>query len=456
MNSSLSSTTIFGLLGISFFLLGCVNNSDFDRRQLLCIDENISNSTIEQVINLYVDQTIQIQEDLIIEGYVVSSDKAGNFFNVLYFQDSPTNPNAGLILEFELRDSHLFFGIGQHIFINLKGLYLGKTRGVFKIGGVFTSFGNRSVGRLPNNVIFDHLSISCETSSVVVPNLVSVLDFNETMVNTLVSIENLEFVDEEIGQPFAELELETKRNLVDCDDNELVLLNSGYSDFQAETLPDGRGTLTGILSLEGNEFQLIIRDTEDIVFDQERCAELIDEFTSRAVFISELADPDNNAGARFVEIYNSSSESLSLKGWSLVRYTNDNTEVSSTIDLSDFSIGGEGFLVISPNADEFELVYGFMPDIAVGTNSPADSNGDDNLVLVDPFGSIIDIFGIVGEDGSGTAHEFEDGRAVRNLDIVEGNIIFTANEWLIYNDTGSNGTINLPQNAPADYNPGSR
>ncbi len=72
------------------------------------------------------------------------------------------------------------------------------------------------------------------------------------------------------------------------------------------------------------------------------------------------------------------------------------------------------------------------------------------------MGQSIDIFGIVGEDGSGTAHEFEDGRAVRNLDIVEGNIIFTGNEWLIYNDTGGNGTINLPQNAPADYNPGSR
>ena len=124
--------------------------------------------------------------------------------------------------------------------------------------------------------------------------------------------------------------------------------------------------------------------------------------------------------------------------------------------MSNFTIGGEGFLVISPNAAEFEIVYGLVPDIAVGTNSPADSNGDDNLVLLDPFGAIIDIFGIIGEDGSGTSHEFEDGRATRNLVILEGNPVFTASEWQIFNDTGGSGTINLPQNAPSDFNPGSR
>ncbi|MGS0525996.1 hypothetical protein ACU8V7_13305 [Zobellia nedashkovskayae] len=83
-----------------------------------------------------------------------------------------------------------------------------------------------------------------------------------------------------------------------------------------------------------------------------------------------------------MELYNSSGEDISLKGWKLKRYTNANTEVSSEIDLSGLTINANGFLVISPNADEFETVYGFAPDLGVGTNSPADSNGDDNLQLV--------------------------------------------------------------------------
>ena len=113
-------------------------------------------------------------------------------------------------------------------------------------------------------------------------------------------------------------------------------------------------------------------------------------------------------------------------------------------------------MIISPNAEEFELVYGFAPDLGVSTNSPADSNGDDNLELVDPFGTIIDMFGVIGEDGSGTNHEFEDGRAVRNSNIMVGNPVYTFSEWTIFNDTGDAGTTKLPQNAPEDFTPGVR
>ena len=64
-----------------------------------------------------------------------------------------------------------------------------------------------------------------------------------------------------------------------------------------------------------------------------------------------------------------------------------------------------------------------------------------------------DVFGIVGEDGSGTNHEFEDGRAVRNDEVVEGNPVYTFSEWTIYNDTGAEETIQEPKNAPEDFTP---
>jgi hypothetical protein len=92
----------------------------------------------------------------------------------------------------------------------------------------------------------------------------------------------------------------------------------------------------------------------------------------------------------------------------------------------------------------------------VGTNSPADSNGDDNIALIDPFGTVVDIFGVIGEDGSNTNHEFEDGKAERRIEVISGNSVFTESEWIIYNDMGNNGTINLPQNAPLDFTPGVR
>ncbi|QCX02133.1 lamin tail domain-containing protein [Aggregatimonas sangjinii] len=445
-------SVLFGL----FLLFACVKDKNFDLPTKSCSTDLIANTTYAEVKALYQDETFQIQDDLIIEGYVVSSDEAGNFFSVLYFQDSPVDPKEGFQIELDVRDSHLFYPIGSKIIINLKGLYLGRSKGVFKIGGVFTSFGNVSVGRLPAAIVDNHIFVSCEEVTDMVPTSINITDVEENLTNTLVRLNDVEILEEQLSESFAVPKEETERTLTNCNDNELILVNSGFSDFQAELLPQENGSITGVLLRENDNYFLAIRDLADIEFDNERCADLVDEFTATTIFISELADPDNNSGARFVELYNSDEQALSLKGWMLRRYTNDNTEVSSTIDLSAFVIAPQSTLVVSPNEAEFESVYGFAPDLGVGTNSPADSNGDDNLELIDPFGTVIDTFGIVGEDGTGTDHEFEDGRALRRVEITEGNPIYTSSEWIVFNDSGDSGTVNQPQIAPEDFSPGLR
>lgn len=449
-------TTSISRIFIFLCLSACVKDRNFDAPEESCTFDLVANTTYAEVKNLYEDATFQIQEDLVIEGYVISSDKAGNFFSVLHFQDKAIDPTEGFQIEIDVRDSHLFYPEGTRIFIKLKGLYLGKSKDVFKIGGVFTSFGNVSVGRLPASVVDDHIVVSCDEPIAIRPSQVSLDDLAKNLTNTLVQFENVEVLSEEIGEIFAIEREETERTLTDCNNNRIILLNSGFADFRAELLPEGNGTITGVMLRENDSYRLAIRELKDIDFGQERCENLNDEFTSDQIFISELADPDNNTGARFVELYNSNSAPLSLKGWTLRRYTNDNTEVGSSIDLTGFSIGGESTFILTPNPQEFELVYGFSPSLGVPTNSPADSNGDDNLELVDPFGTVIDVFGVVGEDGTGTNHEFEDGRAVRNPDVINGNPSFTFSEWTIYNDSGGAGTIDLPQIAPDDFTPGVR
>lgn len=436
-------------------LMGCVKDRNFESPEGSCVSGWEPNATYTQVKELYVDGTLQIQDDLIIEGYVVSSDREGNFFSSLHFQDSPENPSEGFQLEFDIRDSHLIYPVGSKIYLKLKGLYLGKQQGVYTLGGVYTSFGNLSVGRLPASIVSQHLFMACGQQVSISPLEVDLEGLEDHMVNTLIKLMDVEVIEEELGSTYAEAEEETERTLIDCDDNQIILLNSGYSDFQSSILPSGSGTVVGVLLAENGDFKVVVRSVNDMDLGNERCAEVVDEFTSNAIFISELADPDNNTGARFVELYNAGTEVLSLKGWSLRRFTNANTEISSTIDLSGFEIASESTFLIAPNASEFETVYGFVPDMGVGSNSPADSNGDDNLQLVDPFGTVIDTFGVIGEDGSGTDHEFEDGRALRKPEIIHANPTFTFNEWLIYNDTGASGTTAQPQNAPTDFSPGS-
>ena len=455
MNFRINNICIIALMALCL-LMACDKGKDFKAPKTNCQADLSANITMAELKALYIDELLQIQEDWVLEGYVVSSDLAGNFFGTLHIQDSPTNPTQGLQLEIDLRDSHLFYEVGSKILLKTKGLYLGMSKGVIKMGGVFSAFGNATVGRLPASIVGQHLISSCDPIQALEPNRTTIGELDDSMISTLIQLNNMEVLLEEVGQAFAVKEEETIRKLTNCEDLELELLNSGYSNFQADPLPEGNGTIIGVLIKDNKDYQLVIRDTLDIGFTAVRCEDLVDEFTSTKLFISELADPDNNAGARFVELYNSDSELLDLKGWTLRRFTNANTEASSTIDLSGFVVEGNSTFVISPNALEFELVYGFQPDHYVSTNSPADSNGDDNLQLVDPFGNVIDSFGVVGEDGTGTNHEFEDGRAVRNENVTAANPIFLFSEWILFNDSGEAGTIDQPQNAPEDFNPGIR
>ena len=434
----------------------CLRSDDWEAPSTTCNTNIKANTTIQKVCDQYQGSTIKILEDLVLEGYVISSDESGNFFNTIHIQDMANNPTKGITIEVDLRDSYLRFSPGDKVYIHLKGLYIGRTKGVFKLGSSYTSFGNLIVGRIPTHAIGKHIEKSCDKESAVVPFVTTVDDLEFQNANTLITIENIEFSEEELGESYAVAEEMTKQILIDCNDQQLLLLNSGYADFSQEELPKGMGAITGIYYPENEVPQLIVRSPADLNFNKERCKDLITEFTSNLVFISELADPDNASTARFVELYYSGNDSLYLNGWHLDRYTNGNTALGSTLDLSGLTMYSGQTLVMAADAESFEIVYGFAPDLEAGLNSPADSNGDDNLVLVDPFGNVIDVFGVVGEDGSGTNHEFEDGRGVRNAFVQNGNPVYTFSEWTVYNDTGGAGTINQPQNAPQDFSPGSR
>ena len=458
---STKSKPLFKWRGLLFLIplvfgFSCVENANFDTLAIPCENGLEANITFTELKALYEGDLLQIQEDLVLKAYVISSDRAGNFFGSLHLQDHPQQPTEGLQLEMDFRDSHLFYPAGSTVLIKLNGLYLGKRRGLFTLGGVLPIFGNLSIGRLPRSLVQRHMVIPCPETDEVLPRPTTIASLNDEMLNTLIRLEGMEFIEEETNETFALARESAIRRLRDCEASEIELLTSGFSDFQEMVVPNGNGSIIAVLVKDNKQFQLRIRERADIAFTSERCPPIIDEFSSEYMLISELADPENNTGARFVELYNADNNPLDLNGWKLQRYTNANTDISAEIDLSGIIIESESTLVIASNAQEFENVYGFVPDMEASGNGPANSNGDDTIVLVDPFGKTIDIFGIIGEDGSGTAHEFEDGRAIRKGTINKGNGSYTPNEWIIYNDTGGAGTKNQTQNAPEDFRPGQR
>ena len=167
------------------------------------------------------------------------------------------------------------------------------------------------------------------------------------------------------------------------------------------------------------------------------------------LFITELADPNNDSSARYVEIHNPGTSDVDLSGWTLVRWTNDSTTAQAPVDLIG-TVPAGGFYVVCNNGGAFLTAYGVACDQDIGTGGAADSNGDDNIGL-EFNGTMIDLFGVPGEDGTGTAHEFEDGRAERACSNTAPAAVWDAAGWDVDNDSGGGAG---PQDAPGAFDPG--
>ena len=171
------------------------------------------------------------------------------------------------------------------------------------------------------------------------------------------------------------------------------------------------------------------------------------------VFMTELTDPQNSSDAgRYVELHNNGSDVVDLSaGWTVQRWTNGNADpTSSSIVSLTGTITPGGFYIICNDADKFNATYGLTCDQDIGTGGFADSNGDDNMALL-LDGTIVDMFGVPGEDGTGTGHEFEDGRAERAADNTTASATWDEAGWNIDNDSGG-GDGN--QYAPEGFDPG--
>jgi hypothetical protein len=172
------------------------------------------------------------------------------------------------------------------------------------------------------------------------------------------------------------------------------------------------------------------------------------------VVISELADPDNLkvlGKARYVELYNFGPAAVDLgaEGWALQRYTNGLTVPQPPVPLNGL-LPPRGYFVACASATDFLVTYSTTCDQELGLHGPAHSNGDDQIVLLGAGGAVLDIFGVIGQDGTGTPHNFQSGRAERKEWVTAGQQEWVRSQWSVrYADEDGVGALN----APADYDP---
>lgn len=365
-----------------------------------------------------------ITKNLKIKVVITSDLAAGNLHPLSAFAQDAT---AGIALRFS-GDHNL--NLGDEVEIAVGGTKLSEYNDLLQLNITPSSIIKSTAGTLPTpeTITFAQALTGDYESKLVQINGVQFKD------NTKIYNGNNELITE-------------------CDGTPLTTYVRKEATFANNNVNDKKGAITGIMTVFEGTPQIYLRNETDLNFTEDYVT--CGGTTTNAIFFSELADPNNNANARFIELYNSGTDPIDLTGWTIRRYTNDATSSTSSIDLSGKTIAGTSTFVIAKNAAELSSIYGVTADME-STSAAADSNGDDQLELVDPSGTVIDIFGVIGEDGSGTNHEFEDGRAYRKASVTQGNPTYTFAEWDIWNDTGDAGTTNAPQDAPGAFTPGVR
>lgn len=212
-----------------------------------------------------------------MEGYVISSDEGGNFFEELILQDKPENPTAGISVLID--ESPLFtrFDFGRKVYVKLDGLTATASNGVISLG---LRDGIR-LEKIPASLLNEYVIRSQEVAEIT-PLKTIISEFSEAKENLYIQLSNMQFrkmdVLGESRNTFAAEgtdKFDGERVMESCDNPTTAILStSTFSDFKALLLPKGNGNLNGILSRDFYDkyFVLAINAPVDIDFGGTRCA----------------------------------------------------------------------------------------------------------------------------------------------------------------------------------------
>lgn len=210
--------------------------------------------TIQDVIQIYYDSvsierpSYKFVDDFSVFAVVSMDDKSGNIYKAAYIQDASAGLNLRLLSSGGLYQ-------GDSIRINLKGLVLSDYSKMIQLDSV----------HVDNNIV------KIATNRNVEPALITIGQITNSYAARLVKLDNVEFISADVGSIYANPEVSENRTLEDCNGNRLIVRTSGYSNFASNVIPEGRGSIVGVLGVFNNDWQLYIRSIGEVKLTKNRC-----------------------------------------------------------------------------------------------------------------------------------------------------------------------------------------
>ncbi|MEO8236991.1 MAG: DUF5689 domain-containing protein [Flavobacterium sp.] len=263
------------LFALLFLLLFCNCNEDVAIPKLECTQPDlIINRAVEDVLKAATITATKYVYDDIIEAYVVSSDENGNFFKTLYLQTLATEnkPAIGFSVSVDATNTYIDYRVGNKVYIKLKDQFTDLFYGGMRIGSLYEgNSGAATVGRISQNDYKNVLNASCTiVDEKKLVNQISIEEaLDESNANTLIELSDVQFSESAIGRHYFEennnVGGSTNWNLRDKSGNQIIFRTSSFADFSASLVPEGSGTVRGILTKYGSDYQLMVRSEKDVV-----------------------------------------------------------------------------------------------------------------------------------------------------------------------------------------------
>ena len=270
------------LMLLLVFTAAC--SDEFDQPPMVIpTAEHHANMTIAEFKAKYWQDAVNyidtVKEDIVIHGWVTSSDESGNIYKALYITDES---GAGLTISINQNSMYNTYRIGQEVVIPMKDYFVGKYNGQQQLGYP-QWYSQRSVWEatfLPQAMWESMVEINgLPDLSKVEPVDVSIKDFQgktdgETLrqyQGKLVRISGVHFTEANGVLTYSEKDATTNRTLADESGNQLVVRTSNYADFRADVLPDGDIDVIGLLSFyatsqnSSGTWQFYLRSIDDVV-----------------------------------------------------------------------------------------------------------------------------------------------------------------------------------------------
>ena len=204
--------------------------------------------------------SIPIGSNIIICGYVTTSDEWGNNYKYINIEDE-----TGAI-QIKINHTALYkkYQIGERIYVKCDGLVLGDYRKLPQLG----LWANGAMQPIPSFKTYLYLfpdgAPTDGFNPIDMTTVPAANDIPSTMYNRKVRLLGATFVEGGMAT-FSDPGAATSHDIKMSDGSTITLRTSNYATFAGQTLPVGTGEITGILTRYNNYVQLVINSPDDLV-----------------------------------------------------------------------------------------------------------------------------------------------------------------------------------------------